>query len=109
MCAAVAQANPTGIPTPAELGFDPAGLRRKYVEERTKRLRADANNQYQEITGKYAHYNDDPYVDPGFTRPSSSASTSATGTVAALMLPYFRTVSITFCIGIWPCRLDALW
>jgi cyclohexanone monooxygenase len=70
MCAAVAQANPTGILTPAELGFDPAGLRRKYVEERTKRLRADANNQYQEITGKYAHYNDDPYVDPGFTRPA---------------------------------------
>src|SRR5215470_2352573 len=64
----VTQSTPTGIPTPAELGFDPAELRKKYAEERTKRLRADGNNQYQEITGKYAHYNDDPYVEPGFTR-----------------------------------------
>jgi hypothetical protein len=58
------------IPTPTELGFDPAELRKKYAEERNKRLRADANNQYQEITGKFAHYNDDPYVEPGFTRPA---------------------------------------
>src|SRR5215468_7332914 len=70
MSAVVAQSTPTGIPTPAELGFDPADLRKKYVEERNRRLRADANNQYQEITGKYAHYNDDPYVEPGFTRPA---------------------------------------
>ena len=55
MCAAVAQPQPTGIPTPAELGFDPADLRTKYTEERTKRLRTDANHQYQEITGQYAH------------------------------------------------------
>jgi hypothetical protein len=47
---AVAQAKPIGIPTPAELGFDPAELRKKYADERTRRLRADANNQYQEIT-----------------------------------------------------------
>ena len=70
MCAAVAQPQSTGIPTPAELGFDPAELRKRYAEERTKRLRSDANNQYQEITGKYAHYNADPYVEPGFTRPA---------------------------------------
>ncbi|MGE0824388.1 MAG: flavin-containing monooxygenase [Candidatus Binatia bacterium] len=70
MCAAVAQPNATPIPTPAELGFDPAELRKKYAEERNRRIRADANNQYQEITGKFAHYNDDPYVDPGFTRPA---------------------------------------
>src|SRR5215470_9787396 len=70
MCAAVSPAQPTGIPTPAELGFNPAELRKKYVEERTRRLRADANNQYQEITGKFAHYNEDPYVEPGFTRPA---------------------------------------
>jgi cyclohexanone monooxygenase len=70
MSEAVAQSKPTGIPTPAELGFDPADLRKKYAAERAKRLRADANNQYQEITGKYAHYNMDPYVAPGFTRPA---------------------------------------
>ena len=70
MSAAVTSSTPVNIPTPAELGFDPAELRRKYTEERNKRLRADANNQYQEITGKFAHYNDDPYVEPGFTRPA---------------------------------------
>src|SRR5215470_12752457 len=68
MCAAVTTSTPVGIPTAAELAFDPAELRKKYVEERNKRLRADANNQYQEIAGKFAHYNDDPYVEPGFTR-----------------------------------------
>ncbi len=68
MSAAVTQFQPTGIPTPAELGFDPSEMRQKYAAERTRRLRADANNQYQEITGQYAHYNVDPYVDPGFTR-----------------------------------------
>ncbi|HUN58544.1 MAG TPA: NAD(P)/FAD-dependent oxidoreductase [Candidatus Binataceae bacterium] len=59
-----------GIPTPDELGFDPADLRRKYAEEREKRLRADGNNQYQEITGRLERYNQDPYVKPGFTRPA---------------------------------------
>ena len=59
-----------GIPTPEQLGFDPAALRRRYAEERTKRLRADGNSQYQEITGKYDHYNTDPYVAPGFKRPA---------------------------------------
>ena len=70
MSEAVAQSQPNGIPTPAELGFDPADLRQKYAEERTKRIRADGNNQYQEITGQYEHYNSDPYVEPGFTRPA---------------------------------------
>ena len=40
---------------------------------------------------------------PGATRPASSASTNATGTVAALMFPYFCTVSITFSIGMPAC------
>src|SRR6266705_1402357 len=70
MSAAVTQSKPNGIPTPAELGFNPAELRQKYAEEREKRLRADGNNQYQEITGEHAHYNADPYVEPGFTRPA---------------------------------------
>ena len=67
---AVETSQPTGIPTPEELGFDPAELRQKYADERTRRLRADGNNQYQEITGQHAHYNTDPYVEPGFTRPA---------------------------------------
>ena len=51
-----------------ELGFDPDALREKYREERDKRLRGDGNEQYVEVTGDFAHYVDDPYVEPGFTR-----------------------------------------
>jgi len=50
------------------LDFDPEALREKYRAERDKRLRSDANAQYQEVAGDFAHYIDDPYVDPGFTR-----------------------------------------
>ena len=51
-----------------EIDFDPEALKAKYLAERDKRLRADGNEQYQEIAGQYAHYLDDPYVEPGFTR-----------------------------------------
>ncbi len=51
-----------------DLGFDPRALREKYRFERDKRLRDDANEQYQEIKGDFAHYLDDPYVEPGFIR-----------------------------------------
>jgi cyclohexanone monooxygenase len=63
----------SGIPTPEQLGFDPADLRKKYAAERDKRLREDGNNQYREITGALERYNADPYVDPGFTRPAGTA------------------------------------
>lgn len=67
---AVAQPERSRIPTPEELGFDPEVLRAKYAAERAKRLRADGNSQYQEIAGRFAHYDVDPYVEPGFTRPA---------------------------------------
>jgi cyclohexanone monooxygenase len=51
-----------------DLGFDPQALQEKYRFERDKRLRDDANEQYQEIKGDFAHYLEDPYVEPGFTR-----------------------------------------
>jgi cyclohexanone monooxygenase len=70
MSEAVTETKPNGIPTPAQLGFDPAALRQKYAAEREKRLRADGNDQYQEIAGAYERYNADPYVKPGFTRPA---------------------------------------
>ncbi len=41
---------------------DKAALRRKYAEERDKRLRADGNEQYLRIDGKLAHYLNDPYT-----------------------------------------------
>ncbi|HVP84866.1 MAG TPA: NAD(P)/FAD-dependent oxidoreductase [Rhizomicrobium sp.] len=51
-----------------DLNFDPAALKAKYQAERNKRLREDGNEQYVEIKGKYAHYLEDPYVEPGFAR-----------------------------------------
>jgi cyclohexanone monooxygenase len=48
--------------------FDADVLRAKYREEREKRLRPDGNDQYLEVTGELAHFVDDPYVEPGFTR-----------------------------------------
>ncbi|MFN8020770.1 MAG: NAD(P)/FAD-dependent oxidoreductase [Acidimicrobiales bacterium] len=45
------------------LAFDPDALREKYREERDRRLRADANEQYIEVAGQFAHYLDDPYVE----------------------------------------------
>ena len=56
------------VPTSEELGFDPAKLRAKYAEERTKRLRDDANDQYKQLKGSFQEYNEDPYVAPGFSR-----------------------------------------
>jgi cyclohexanone monooxygenase len=53
---------------PSELGFDPDALRARYLQERDKRLRPDGNEQYIEIKGQFAHYIEDPYVEPGFTR-----------------------------------------
>src|SRR5665213_792125 len=55
-------------PAQSDLGFDPDALREKYRAERNRRLRADGNEQYIEIKGAFAHYLDDPYVEPGFTR-----------------------------------------
>jgi len=51
-----------------ELAFDPNALRDRYREERDRRLRDDGNEQYVEVKGQFAHFLDDPYVEPGFTR-----------------------------------------
>jgi cyclohexanone monooxygenase len=51
--------------TPA---FDAEALREKYRQERDKRLRDDGNSQYVEVKGEFAHFVDDPYVEPGFER-----------------------------------------
>ena len=52
----------------ADLGFDPNALRDKYRAERDKRLRVDGNGQYVEVKDAFAHFVEDPYVDPGFDR-----------------------------------------
>ena len=51
-----------------DVPFDPDALREKYREERERRLRPDANDQYVEVTAEFSNYVDDPYVEPGFTR-----------------------------------------
>lgn len=50
------------------LGFDPDELRKKYRLERDKRIRADGNDQYVEVTGDFSRYVDDPYVTSGLKR-----------------------------------------
>jgi cyclohexanone monooxygenase len=51
-----------------DLDFDPETLHAKYLAERDKRLRDDGIGQYTEVKEQFAHYIDDPYVEPGFTR-----------------------------------------
>ena len=51
--------------TPA---FDPDALREKYRQERDKRLREDANEQYIEIAAEFSHFVEDPYIDAGIER-----------------------------------------
>ncbi len=51
-----------------EIDFDPEALQQRYLYERDKRLRDDGNDQYVETSADFAHYVDDPYVEPGFTR-----------------------------------------
>ena len=46
-----------------KLNFDPDELGKKYQLERDKRLRADGNDQYQEVKGDFAYFVDDPYID----------------------------------------------
>ena len=47
-----------------EVAFDPDLLRERYRAERDKRLRQDGNDQYIEVKDRFAHYLEDPYVDP---------------------------------------------
>ena len=42
--------------------IDKEALRRKYREERDKRLRPDGNDQYIRLAGQFGHYLDDPYT-----------------------------------------------
>ena len=42
--------------------IDKDALKRKYAQEREKRLRPDGNDQYLRLSGQLAHYLDDPYT-----------------------------------------------
>jgi cation diffusion facilitator CzcD-associated flavoprotein CzcO len=62
--------NDCGVQTTTAIGpgvigpgvIDREALRRKYLEERDKRLRVDGNDQYVRLTGRFAHYAEDPYT-----------------------------------------------
>ncbi len=51
-----------------DLDFNPEQLKEKYLAERDKRVRADGNDQYLEVTAEFSKYVDDPYVDTPITR-----------------------------------------
>src|ERR1700761_3243749 len=48
--------------------FELEAVTAKYEQERNKRLRADGNDQYIEVTGEFEHFADDIWADPDFTR-----------------------------------------
>ena len=65
-----AQTSGNNFPSVEELGFDPQELRQKYDAEREKRLRADGNDQYQDVVGDLAKFHEDPYVEETIERES---------------------------------------
>src|SRR5437764_15415136 len=56
--------------------LDIGALKRRYAEERAKRLRPDGNDQYQELKDQLAHYLDDPYT-PVTERPPKTDHVTA--------------------------------
>lgn len=51
-----------------DIDFDPTELKAKYLHERDKRIRPEGNEQYVEITDRFAHFGEDPWADRSFTR-----------------------------------------
>ena len=51
-----------------QFDFDPEALRKKYRKERDKRLRQDGNDQYQEISGEFSYFAEDPYLEETIER-----------------------------------------
>jgi len=72
-------ADTTGTPAPAAgtPTIDARALQEKYRIEREKRLRPDGSDQYVEVTGVFAHYVDDPYVEPTEREPLTDEVTVA--------------------------------
>ncbi len=64
--------------------FDIDALRRKYAEERARRLRPDGIAQYVETAGAFAHFADDPWTDGDVERePLTTRSTSRSSVPAS--------------------------
>ena len=54
---------------PAELGFDPEALRRKYNHERDKRVRSEGFGQYRDAKGDLGEFMIDHYATPFVREP----------------------------------------
>jgi len=52
--------------------FDPEALKRRYAEEREKRIRTEHEGQFVETTGEYATFDDDPYIETPIVRDAVS-------------------------------------
>ncbi|MFG2888559.1 flavin-containing monooxygenase [Streptomyces sp. NPDC048248] len=48
---------------PSEPGFDPEVLRARYRAERDRRIRPEGGSQYQQATGRFGYYDEDPYAE----------------------------------------------
>ncbi len=57
--------------------LDKDAIRRKYLQERDKRLRADGNQQYVQLKDQLAHYLEDPYTPLKPRAPRTSHVTFA--------------------------------
>jgi len=57
--------------------LDKDALKRKYAEERAKRLRPDGINQYSRLSGRFAHYAEDPYTPVAVREPKTDHVTFA--------------------------------
>ena len=55
--------------------IDVEELKRRYAQERDKRLRTDGMDQYRKLTGEFAHLGLDPRADPTFSREPVIAET----------------------------------
>jgi cation diffusion facilitator CzcD-associated flavoprotein CzcO len=57
--------------------IDHDALRQRYAEERAKRLRADGNDQYLQLTGQFSHLKEDPYTERADREPKRDHVTVA--------------------------------
>ena len=89
-------------PIVENLGFDPDALRKKYREERDKRIRPDGKKQYQEMVGEFSNYVDDPYVKEKISRsPLKDEKTVVViggGFAGLLMIARLKDAGIKNCL-----------
>ncbi|MBI5132579.1 MAG: NAD(P)/FAD-dependent oxidoreductase [Rhodopseudomonas palustris] len=57
--------------------LDIEALRRKYLDERAKRLNPKGNSQYIEVKGEFSRFIDDPYIEAPLVRDAVDETVSA--------------------------------